>query len=158
MQHSTRLTFHQGDLPDVLFFFFFFPLKIYLFSVLTVVGLFCCLQAFSSCSEPGLLFVVVRGLFTVVASLVAKHRPQEQGLQLLKHLGSVVVAPGALEPWLSSCGALTQLLRSTWDHPEPGIKLLSLALQGGFLTTGPPENPVCLCFVFFFLKDNICAW
>ena len=40
----------------------------YLF--LAVLGLRCCAQAFSSCSEQGLLFVVVRGLLTAVASLV----------------------------------------------------------------------------------------
>ena len=73
MQHSTCSTYHQGDLPDLLCFVF--SLKIYLFSVLTVVGLCCYIWAFSSCSEPGLLFIVVRELFMVVASLVAKHRP-----------------------------------------------------------------------------------
>ena len=35
----------------------------------------CCAQAFSSCSERGLLFIEVHGLLVVVASLVA-----EQGL------------------------------------------------------------------------------
>ena len=33
-----------------------------------------CLQAFSSCSEWGLLFIVVWGLLTVGASLVVEHR------------------------------------------------------------------------------------
>ena len=47
------------------FFFFFF---------LAALGLCCCPRAFSSCGEWGLLFVVVRGLLTVVASLVAEHR------------------------------------------------------------------------------------
>ena len=32
-----------------------------------------CVWAFSSCSERGLLFVVVRGLLIGVASLVAEH-------------------------------------------------------------------------------------
>ena len=41
-------------------------------------------SAFSSCSERGLLFVAVRGLLIVVASLAAEHR--------LKSAGSVVVA------------------------------------------------------------------
>ena len=45
---------------------------IYLF--LAVLGLRCCSRAFSSCGERGLLFVVVRGLLIVVASLVAEHR------------------------------------------------------------------------------------
>ena len=40
---------------------------------LAALGLHCCAQAFSSCGERGLLFVAVRGLLTVVASLVAEH-------------------------------------------------------------------------------------
>ena len=47
----------------------------YLFILfLAVLGLHCCAQAFSSCGEWGLLFVVVCGLLLVVASLVAEHR------------------------------------------------------------------------------------
>ena len=37
------------------------------------LGLGCCMWAFSSHVEQGLLFLVVRGLLTVVASLVAEH-------------------------------------------------------------------------------------
>ena len=44
---------------------------IYLF--LTALGLRCCVQAFSSCTEWGLLFIAVRGLLIAVASLVAEH-------------------------------------------------------------------------------------
>ena len=44
---------------------------IYLF--LAVLGLLCCAWSFSSCGEQGLLFVAVRGLLIVVASLVAEH-------------------------------------------------------------------------------------
>ena len=47
---------------------------IYLF--LAVLCLHCCARAFSSCSEWGLLLVAVRGLFVVVASLVAECRLQ----------------------------------------------------------------------------------
>ena len=43
----------------------------YLF--LAALGLSCCVQAFSSCSERGLLFVVVRRLLVAGASLVAEH-------------------------------------------------------------------------------------
>ena len=49
------------------FFFFFFNL------FLAVLGLYCCMRAFSSCRAGGLLFVAVRGLLTAVASLVAEH-------------------------------------------------------------------------------------
>ena len=49
----------------------FFKL-IYLF--LAALGLCCSARAFSSCGERGPLFIAVRGLLTVVASLVAEHR------------------------------------------------------------------------------------
>ena len=46
---------------------------IYLLLFLAALDLRCCAQAFSSCGEPGLLFVAVRGLLIAVASLVAEH-------------------------------------------------------------------------------------
>ena len=45
---------------------------IYLF--MAALGLRCCVRAFSSCSEWGLLFPAVLGLLVAVASLVAEHR------------------------------------------------------------------------------------
>ena len=44
------------------------------FFFLAVLGLHCCVWAFSSCSERGLLLVAVHGLLIAVASLVAEHR------------------------------------------------------------------------------------
>ena len=41
---------------------------------MAALGLCCCTQAFSGCGERGLLFVVVRGLLIVVASLVVEQR------------------------------------------------------------------------------------
>ena len=38
-----------------------------------MLGLCCCMQAFSRCSKRGLLFIAVRGLLIAVASLVAEH-------------------------------------------------------------------------------------
>ena len=46
--------------------FFFFNL------FLAALGLCCCVQAFSSCGERGLLFAVVHWLLTAVASPVAE--------------------------------------------------------------------------------------
>ena len=48
-----------------------FFLLIYLFWA--ALGLHCCVWAFSSCGEWGLLFVAVRRLLIAVASLVAEH-------------------------------------------------------------------------------------
>ena len=49
----------------------FFNIYFYLF--LAALGLCRCTQAFSSCGEQGLPFVVVHGLLIAVASLVAEH-------------------------------------------------------------------------------------
>ena len=57
------------QVPSGCFFAFWFFL-IYLF--LAASDLHCCMRAFSSCSERGLLFVAVRRLIAV-ASLVAEH-------------------------------------------------------------------------------------
>ena len=54
--------------------YFIFILKIFIYLFLAALGLHCCVQAFSSCSERGLLFVAVPGLLIAVASLVAEHR------------------------------------------------------------------------------------
>ena len=81
------------DLVALLFFeisdfnpnprFLFFSLKgsikkknvcMYLFIYLAALGLRCCMWAFSSCGEQGLLFTEVCRLLIAVASLVAEHR------------------------------------------------------------------------------------
>ena len=76
-------------------------LFIYLF--MATLGLRCCIWAFCSCGERGLLFVVVRRLLIAVASLVVEHGA-------LGARASVVVAHSlgscgsqALECRLSSC-------------------------------------------------------
>ena len=53
-------------------YYLFIYLFIYLF--MAALGLRCCVQAFSSCGERGLLFVAVCGLLIAVASLVVEHR------------------------------------------------------------------------------------
>ena len=56
----------------ILFCIFFY--KYFFFFFLAALGLHCCVRAFSSCGEQGLLFIVVCGLLTAVASLVVEHR------------------------------------------------------------------------------------
>ena len=72
----------------------FFKINLFIYLFLAALGFHCCLQAFFSCGEWGLLFVVVRGLLIAVASLAAEHGLQARGLQQLSHVGSVVVAHG----------------------------------------------------------------
>ena len=68
----------------------------------------------SGFGERGLLSSCACGLLTVMTSLATKHRL-----------------------WC----ARAQLPYSTWDLPGPGIEQMFLALQGEFLTTGPPGKP-----------------
>ena len=53
--------------------FSFFNINLFIYLFLAALGLRCCVQAFSSCSEGELLFIAVRGLLIVVASPVAEH-------------------------------------------------------------------------------------
>ena len=48
-------------------------LTLFIYSFIFALGLHCCGQAFSSCSEQGLLFLAVCRLLIVVASLVVEH-------------------------------------------------------------------------------------
>ena len=126
MPRNSKFFAHSSNTVLILF--------IYLF--LATLGLRCCAWAFSSCGEWGLLFVAVRGLLIAVAS---RCRARALGMR-----ASVVVAhglsscgPQALERRLSSCGTRAQLFRGMWDLPRPGLKPVSPALAGGFLTTAP---------------------
>ena len=122
-------------------------LFIHLFLFLVVLGLHCCAQAFSSSDEWRLLFIEVHRLLTVGASLVWGTWAIESGLS----------SYGAHESGLSSYGAWAWLLHGMWDLPRPGIKHMSPALAGGFLTTGPPGKPfsrTCNSFLLFLFNYN----
>ena len=54
-----------------IYLFIFINLFIYLF--MAALGLCCCIRAFCSYGEQGLLFVAVRGRLIALASLVAEH-------------------------------------------------------------------------------------
>ena len=117
-------------------FFFFFNKFIYLF--LAALGLCCC---------AGFLQLWQAGA-TLPCSARASHCG---GFSLLRSLGSrrasfSCCGTRALECRLSSCGAWAQLLRGMWDLPGPGLKPVSPALAGGFLTTAPPGKS-CLSFL-----------
>ena len=101
-------------------------LNIFIYLFLALLGLHFFAQAFSSCGEPGLFFVVVCRLLIVVASLVLEHRLQGGW-------ASSVVAYS-----LSSCGTLAQLLHSMWNLPRPGIETMFPALAGRCLSVVPP--------------------
>ena len=68
---EVRANHNATKFTGVCFLWVFFV--VFFFVFLAVLGLCCCVRAFSSCSEWGLLLVVVRALLNVVASLVAEH-------------------------------------------------------------------------------------
>ena len=68
---KTRIQTQVCLISEPGFFFFFFSKFIYLF--LAALGLRCCVRAFSSFSEQGLLFDEVRGVLIAAASLVVEH-------------------------------------------------------------------------------------
>ena len=111
---------------------------------MAVLGLRFCAGAFSSCGKWGSLFIVLRGLLTVVASLVAEHRLQTRRL--------------------SSCGSWAQLLRGMWDLPRPGLEPVSPALAGGFSSTAPPGKPSIVLliikykYIYQYFKNIICLF
>ena len=53
--------------------YFFYKFIYFIYLLLAALGLCCCVWAFSSCGERGLLFVAACGLLIAVASLVAEH-------------------------------------------------------------------------------------
>ena len=63
--------FKKNNGHGITYFIFNYLFFIYLF--LAALGLRCCVQAFSSCGERGLLFAAVRQLLSAVTSLVAEH-------------------------------------------------------------------------------------
>ena len=65
----------RSKLPFLGTVFLYYFFLIIIFGGGAALGLHCCVQAFSSCSERGLLFVAVCRLLIAVASLVAEHRP-----------------------------------------------------------------------------------
>ena len=99
-----------------------------LLSFLAVLGLPCCVRAFSSCGKWGLLSVAVCKLLIVVASLVAEHGSRCMGFIVaacgLSSMGSVVVAQGL------SCPMACEIFL------DQGLNLCFLHWQAN--SSGPP--------------------
>ena len=68
--------------------------KIFIYLFLSLLGLRCCMQAFSSGGEQRLLFPAVCGLLIIVAFLVAEHGLQRTGSVAMMHGFSCPMAYG----------------------------------------------------------------
>ena len=98
--------------------------------LLAQLGLHCCAQAFSSCSERGLIWLRCAGFLLC-------------WLPLLWSMDSRCAG-------FSSCCAQVELPHGMWDLHGPGIKPMFPALAGRFLTTRPPRKSWHL-----FLKTSL---
>ena len=63
----------RGPEPSVVLENGYLKKKKIIYVFLAALGLHCCVRAFSSCGEQGLLFIAVCGLLIAAASLVAEH-------------------------------------------------------------------------------------
>ena len=106
----------------------------------------CCIfvasQAFSSCSEWGLLFIAGYRLLIAVASLVVEHAVQGAGTSAVVHSGSVVASQGL------SCSV------GMWDLPRPEIKPMFPPLAGEFFTSEPPGKPLPSLLIVHLFTQN----
>ena len=103
---------------------------VYLFWFWVVLTLCCCVQAFSSCSKPGLFSSCEASASHCIASLL----------------------------WITGSRALTQQLWCMGlvapkhvKSSQPGLKPVSPTLAGRFFSTGPQGKPHNLLYWFFTL-------
>ena len=94
-----------------------------------MLGLRCCSGFSLLAASRGCSLAAVHGLLIELASLVK---------QVLGCSGFGSCSFRTLEQRLSSCGSGAQLFSSMWNLPRAGIEPVSPALEGEFLTTGPP--------------------
>ena len=111
-------------------YFFKINLFIYLFLLLPELGLRCCALLSLVAASRGYSSLWCTG-FSLRQLLLL----QSTGS---RHAGFSSCGMWALEHKLRSCGAWPQLLRGMWDLLGPGLKPVSSALAGRFLTTAPP--------------------
>ena len=113
-----------------------FKRHLFIHFFLTVLGLQCCVGLFSGCSEWGRSPVVEHGLLVVL--LLSQSTGSRRSASVVVVCGFSSCSSRAPELGLLSCGSPAWMLCGMWDLPGPGIEQVSLALQGGFLTTGLP--------------------
>ena len=105
-----------------------FP-KLPIYLLLVSLGLCRCLPASSSCSEWGLLFIVMHRFLFVVVSLLVEHRCQAHQFQQLQHADSEVAV------W---CMGSRKCRLQQWWH----MGFLKPAARGIFLHQGLNLSPL----------------
>ena len=120
---------------QILFFFFFKLLGLFIYLFMVVLGLRFCARAFPSHGERGPLLIAARGPPTIAASPAAEHRLQTRRLSKLWLTG--LVAPRH---------AGSSQTRARTRFPRIGRQTLNHcttreAPVGRFLTTVPPGKP-----------------
>ena len=144
-QYSTNYphTLGPGHLSTGCYLFIYF-IFIYLFIWLPL-GLHCCMRAFSSCGQQGLLFVVVHGPLVAVASLVEEHGLQAHRLQQLWLAGSRAQAQ---ELWRTGLVALRHV-RSSWTRDRTRVPCIGRQILNHCVTREVPG-----CYFITLKKEN----
>ena len=115
----------------------FLKIILFIYFILSVLGLHCCVWAFLYCREQGL--VSSGGARASHCSAFYCCKAWAVGCT-----GFSSCSSRALEHRLNSCGSRDLLLRGTWHLPGSGIE--SPALAGGFFTTEPLGKPQAVAF------------
>ena len=97
---------------------------------MAVLGLYCCMQPFSSCSA----WASHCSGFPCGVQTLGMQASEFVACQLSS------LAHGS-EHSLSSCGTWASFSCAMWDPPVPGIELMFPALAGRFFTTEPSGRP-----------------
>ena len=108
---------------------------------MAALGRHCCVTAFSSCREQGLL-----SSCSVRASHCSGFSCRTRA-QLVAAWGLSICSLCVLECRFGSCGTWAQLSQSTWYLPRQGNKSVFPGFQGGFLTSGLQRKPQPVVFV-----------
>ena len=143
----------SGDFPTVLQCYIalvgFFKINLFTYLYMAALGLGCCMQASSSCSERGLLLVSVHGLLIVVASLVAEHGLQVRGLQQLWLVGSRAQAQ---QLWRTGLVAL-QHVGSSRPRGRTRVPCIGRWILNHCATR--EVQPQCFLILIFFARYSI---
>ena len=105
---------------------------------------FICLFIYLFLAVLGLVALLLHGLSLVAESWGYSSLPS-MGFSLRWLL--LLWSTGSRRAGFRGCDARAQLLCSMWDLPGPGLKSVSPALAGRFLTTAPPGKSLLFPFI-----------
>ena len=114
---------------------------IYIYLFLAMLGLHCCVWAFSTCGEREATFQLQYAGFLLWQLLLLQSSIKDMQVSAVTAYGLRSCSSQVLEHRLNNCDTRAQLHHGTWDVLGSEIKPTSPALAGRFFTTEPPGKP-----------------